>query len=366
MLLVPTTRRRTRLAAGLAAAILLVTAGGAPASAAPSPTPSPSAATPADGKNATFGIGPSDGKKIDGRSFFNYLSSPGGQLTDHVGIVNLSAQPQTLRVYATDAVNATDGAISYLPASAHAKDAGTWVSVATSSDLGTVTLAAGASTILPMVLKVPAGASPGDHTAGLAVSLTSQIKNDKGQNINFEQRVVSRVYVRVSGQVTSKLTVDQVKASFSPGFVINPFGRGHATVSYRVRNTGNVILGGRQSVTISGWYGGTSKATVLADLPQMLPGGSTVVVAKVPDVMPAFHLTATATVTPVPPVNAVDPEVVAASSSATIWAVPWLLVVLLAIVVLALGYGGWSRLRRRSMPPPPPSSHRRRAVGAGR
>jgi hypothetical protein len=326
------------------------------ASAAPSPSPTPSAgsASTTPDKSATFGIGPSDGHKVDGRAFFNYLSSPGGQLSDHVAIANVSGGPLTLRVYATDAVSASGGGIGYLPASAKPTDAGTWLSVGSLDDVGHLTIAPGATSILPFTMKVPAQAAPGDHTAGLVVSLTSKIKNDKGQDVDFEQRVATRVYVRVSGDVTAKLGVDKLHASFSPGIVTNPLGRGDVKFSYRVTNTANVILGGKQSVQVSGWYGGTKTNTTLADLPMLLPGGSTVVTGTVHDVLPSFKLAVSARVTPVPPANAVDPTLAVARSSVSVWAIPWLIPIL---VLILLGGGLFFAIRRRLRPKPKPGRH---------
>ncbi len=335
----------------------MILIGGGPsawAAASPSPTtPAAPAAAPDNPNGAVFGIGPSNGQRADGRSFFNFLASPGGQLTDHAFVTNLSSQPQNLRVYAVDAVSGTDGSIGYAPASAAPKDAGSWLNIGNLGDLGSVTVPAGRSLNLPFTLHVPTTASPGDHIGALIVSLTSKVKNDKGENVNFEQRVASRVDIRVSGAITAKLTIDNMSASYSPGFVINPFGSGDATVTYRVHNAGNVILGGKQAVTISGWYGGTKKA-VVADIPAMLPGAYTVVSTKIRNVPAAFRLTAKASVTPVPPVNAVDPVLAHAVSSASIWAVPWTIPIVVILLIGGIGFYFWRRTHR---PTPTPNRH---------
>ena len=350
-------RRGGRLAAALLLTLIASAALASPiaqASASPSPTKSPAAPNTSDQGTATFGIGPSNGLKLDGRPFFNFLSSPGGQLSDNVMVANISSQPLELRVYPADAVSGADGAIGYAPASKTAVDAGSWLALGSGlGDLGTVTVPAQTSVNVPFTLKVPTGASPGDHIAAIMVALTSKIQNGKN-SVNFEQRVASRVDIRVSGAVVAHLAIDQMHASFAPSFVVNPFGTGTATVSYRVRNTGNVLLGGKQTVEISGWYGGTKRASALGDIPPMLPGGSTVITTKIHGVKPGFHLSATATVSPVPPPNAADPVLAKASASTSLWAVPWLTL----IVVVALAGGiGWLLWRRSHRPKPTPRRH---------
>jgi hypothetical protein len=351
-----TGRRCWGVAAALiaASAIVAFSAPAAIAAATSAASPSASAKTAAPAPDsATFGIGPSNGKGPDGRSFFNFVSSPGGQVTDNVIVRNISAQPLTLRLYAVDAVSGADGSIGYAPASQAPTDAGSWLTLAKANDVGTVTLPAQSAANVPFLLKVPASASPGDHLGGLIVSLTSKVNSGKNSE-NFEQRVATRVNIRVSGAIVARLSVNQMHASYSPGFVVNPFGSGNVKVSYRVTNTGNVVLGGRQAVNISGWYGGSAPAKGLPDIPQLLPGASTVVTTTIRGVKPGLHLTATAQVTPIPPPNAIDPGFVAASSSVSFWSIPWLAPIVFLLLIGGIGFSVW---RRRHRPKPTSGRH---------
>lgn len=337
--------------------LTLVVLGTPAARAATSPSPSPAAPPASSSVNATFGIGPSNGKTPDGRSFFNFVSSPGGQVTDNVIVRNLSAESLTLRLYAVDAVSGADGSIGYAPASAAPKDAGSWLTLAKANDLSTVTLPAQSAANVPFILKIPTAATPGDHIGGLIVSLTSKINS--GQNSqSFEQRVATRVNIRVSGAIVAKLTVDHMAASYAPGFVVNPLGSGAVKVSYTVHNTGNVVLGGKQTAMVSGLYGGSVAAKALANVPQLLPGASTVVTTTIHGVKPGVRLTATAKVVPIPPPNAVDPGFVTASSSVSLWTVPWLVPIVIVLLIGGAGLWVWRRHR------PKPTSGRRGKGGS--
>ncbi len=350
----PLNRLRRTAATGLAALVVLTLAAiSSPQDALAAPSPSPSAspstaAGPSEAGKATFGIGPSNGAAADGRSFFNFLASPGASLTDNVVVSNFATTPLTLRVYAVDAVSGSDGTIAYAAAGQTSKDLASWASIGSVGDLGEITLPGGKSASLPVAVKVPANASPGDHVGAFVVSLTSKIKNDQGENVNLEQRVATRIYLRVSGPVVSTLGIDHLKASYASGFVINPLAHGDVKVSYRVHNTGNVLLGGTQSVSVSGWYGSV-KTSVPAAIPQMLPGAYATVTTTVHNVPAAFRLTAKATVHPVPPPNAVDSKLSALTGVGGTWAVPWLVVFIVVILIGGIGYCV-SRIVRRPQP----------------
>lgn len=353
--------RRSRLTA-LAIATLMTALSGAIPAVAASPTPSGSAsasstsapkAAPVDpAKLNTYGIGPASAKKIDGRASFAFFASPGATAADHVGILNVSAHPLTLSVYATDAVASSGGSISYQPRSFKSVDAGSWLHLKTPSGTSSLTIAARTTMILPFTLDVPANASPGDHTAGLAVSLAGALSGPSTKNATFDQAVVTEVAVRVSGPIHAAMAVTKLNASYHG--TVNPVGAGSVTVSYVVRNTGNVNLTGRQKVTISGIFG--AKPAAVANVPLLLPGGSEPVSVQVPNVWPQLLIKGKVQVTPVAVAGEVDPPLVTSSASTTIWAVPWSgLAILLIIMLLVLA---WWWLSHRS---PRTSAHSRAA-----
>ncbi|MBV9592919.1 MAG: DUF916 domain-containing protein [Actinobacteria bacterium] len=327
------------------------------ASAAPKPTPAATASSSAvpsgagstnsAGGGVTFGIGPASATKIDGRSSLNVLASPGAVSIDHVGVENFGTAPVTLDLYAADAENSQDGSLGWQAKADHPVDAGAWITLATSAGNGSITLGPRSLTIVPVKIAVPGNASPGDHSAGILASITSKVEGSNGIGPNFEQRVAVRTFIRVSGPIHPGLTVQGLHASYSG--TANPFGSGKAKIDYTVKNTGNVNLGGKQSVKISGLFGGTGSVKAVADVPLLLPGSSFKVHVTANNVWPEFLMHAKVSIAPVKPASDVDPGLSDVTTSASFWAVPWsplgLLVILLLIIAAIVAWR--IRVRRR-------------------
>lgn len=357
------TWRRACRAVATATLITLVAGAGAvagPAGATPVPAGARPAAAPADAPKATFGIGPSDGRRIDGRSGLSFLASPGSRLVDRVAVVNLASAPATLRVYAADAATSADGSIGYEPRAAARTGAASWITPQAPVRDGVVTLAARQTVIVPLVIRVPAEATPGDHVAGVLASVTSKVRNAKGQLIDFDQRVAVRASFRISGAVKAQLSVTSLRAEYHDS--LNPVGSGSATVSYTVRNTGNVTLGARQRVTVSGLFG-EDDARAVATLPALLPAASVRMSVTVPDVLPQVRLTARVVLFPLSLPGQTSPGLAGrVAADAGFWGVPWALLVLVLLVVAAVVV-----VRRRAARAVPRGrhGHDRRTTGAG-
>jgi hypothetical protein len=305
----------------------------------------------------TFGVEPASSRAPDGRPFFSFGVTPGGLLVDHVAILNYSLRPLPLSVYPQDAVNTASGGFTLKVGAIAPTDAGAWISLGRPRLSVTVPARRSvhsppAALILPITLRVPFTATPGDHVAGIVAVLTSVARRGRA-NVRLDQRVATRVFIRVSGTVHAQLSVENVSASYQG--TLNPVGRGQVTVTYRVRNSGNAILGGTQAVQVTGWFGQQVTVTTLPQVPLLLPGNSVEETVQVPGVFPSGPLTATVAVIPLHLQGEVDPGLVGkVTASTTLWAVPWpLFVVLLVLAGLGAEY---LRRRRRQSPagPPPP------------
>lgn len=316
--------------------------------ATPTSTPSPGASAAKKPPTVTFGIGPSNGTTLDGRPDFGYAASPGSVINDHFALVNISAQPLDLYVYGADAVDAAGGALSYQPRDAKILGASGWLALPDVNGSPLIHVQARSTAILPFQLRVPANASPGDHTAGIAVGLTAFVKGASTKNLTFEQRVVAKVRVRVSGTAVAKLAIQHLQASYSG--VVNPFGAGTVTLTYTVSNIGNIDVGANQKVTVSGLFG-SSQSAVEAPIPDLLPGSSTTVTTRIHNVWPAFLVKGTVKVTPVALPNAVYPALTTVSATTSFWAMPWPQIVLIVIIVLAVLGLWWYRRHRKARPP---------------
>jgi hypothetical protein len=339
----------TAIRIGVLAFALVLGSPAAALAASPSPNPpssnsgkgaAPSTASP----KAVYGLGPASATGVDGRPRFKWSASPGGTLQDHVAVLNIGTTPLILDLYARDAVNQPDGSLGLQTKATKPTDAGSWITLEIPHGASTVSVPARSTVIVPVSLVVPRNASPGDHTGGIIVSLTAESTSTGKQVVapNLEQRVAVPVAIRISGPLQPKLSVQSLSASY--GQTLNPVGGGHATITYKVVNTGNVNLGGHEAVAISGLFGSTVHAKA-PDVPVLLPGNSILESVPVHGVLPEFLMSARVTVTPLAASGDVDPGLIATRGSKHFWAVPWLLLGIIALLLL-----GWRQLRRRKRP----------------
>jgi hypothetical protein len=294
-------------------------------------------AAPGDGSaaRATFGVRPTET-----RPTFAYAATPGGVLTDRVEVSNAGTAPLTLRVYASDAFNPRAGGFDLLPAGGKPTDVGAWVAMSRT----TVQVPARGKVLVPFTMRIPAGATPGDHTGGIVASLSSVRSDAKGDRVAVDQRVGARIYLRISGALQPALTVEGLTARFHP--TLNPFGSSRTTLTYRVRNTGNVRLGARQRVTVGTLWGTDRDAPGVVDLPEILPGNAVDVTTEVHSALPAIWLTSAVRAEPLAQPGDQALAMTATTRERGFWAVSW---TLLALVALAAGVVvlGWRRARRR-------------------
>jgi hypothetical protein len=313
----------------LVVAVLALTAASTAASArASAPTASPKPPP------AVFGLGPASAKAVDGRPYYYFLAQPGSSLSDHVAIVNIGLETLTLSVYTTDASNAPDGSFSFTTAAQRPEDVGAWVHMQIPGGGDKVVVKGRSKVILPVSMTVPANASPGDHAGALVASLQGQVRGSNGELIHLDQRVATRVFVRISGPLHPRLAVENLRATYRGS--LNPFGKGAVTVSYVVHNTGNVKLGGIQHVSVRGLLGSVA-ASNEPQVPLLLPGGSVQESIVVNGVLPQLWMSATVTVQPAGLTGDVNPSSATVTATTHFWAFPpWLLLVLLILIVLGL------------------------------
>ncbi|AXO34986.1 WxL protein peptidoglycan domain-containing protein [Micromonospora chalcea] len=326
-LLTPSTRiPAARIGAALAAVLLAVLLG-PPSRGEAAPRPAPSA----DPGAARWAVQPSGPGGPTGRNYFTYDLAPGDSVTDHVGVTNLGDRPLTFAVYGTDAYTTTDGAFALLPSDRAATDVGAWIGV----DRRSWTVQPGKRADIPFRLTVPRNATPGDHTGGVIAAVAQDGVTADGQRVRLDQRIAARVYLRVAGEVRPAVTVESVRVDYDTP--LNPIGRADLTVTYRIRNSGNVRVGGTGAVVVAGPAGWTLSRTSPVDLPELLPGAEFTVTERVTGVPPALRLTATVDLAP----TTVDTALPPVQRTASVWALPWLLLAALAVT------GAWLYLRRR-------------------
>jgi len=299
--------------------------------------PAVAAAEP-DPKALTWTVQPATPSGPDERRWITASLAPGETVTEHLAVRNFSRTAVTFALKAADGYLTDKGRFNMLPSDRTSVDGGTWIDVR-----DRVTVGANQTTVVPFTITVPRGATPGDHPAGIAATVTST-----GGTVNVESRVGFRVMVRVTGTVRAALPVGGLTTSYTPSW--NPFAGGTVRVRYTVTNDGNAWVTGTAAVEASGPFGLAGRRATTA-VEELLPGGSRTVETRAGGVWALGRLRTTVTTTPTLLGDQVaDADLRPASATVTTWAVPWVYLVLaLALVALLLGLRRLARHRRRRL-----------------
>ncbi|OIJ95776.1 WxL protein peptidoglycan domain-containing protein [Streptomyces monashensis] len=275
--------------------------------------------------------------KAAARPYFYLSAEPGQTLTDKVAVQNKTGAPLTFRLYAADAYNtARDGGFAVRGPAERMHGVGAWARPAGSR----ITVPGHRTVTVPFTLRVPDGAEPGDHP-GAIVALDMGVPPlersrewgnvDRGSGslaLGVRQAVGARVYLRVGGPTLPAVSVEHVRISRHQP-LIPGLGAGTATVSYTLRNTGNVTLDPKVELTAHGLFGRTLLDRTLTRVPSELLPGQTVRLTEPWDGAPQLDwgdvtLTASAPGT-------------RQSASASFLALPWLAAALVFLVGVAAG-----------------------------
>lgn len=207
--------------------------------------------------------------QVAARPYFYLSADPGTTLRDKVVVANKTGAPLTFRLYAADAYNtARDGGFAVRTPKETQRGVGAWARPARSR----VTVPAHGKITVPFTIAVPEGAEPGDHPGAL-VALDERIdKGDGSLALGVQRAVGARVYLRVGGPALSAIAVEDVHLTHHQPLVPG-LGASTATVSYTLRNTGNVTLNPKVELRAKGLFGRTLLARDLAKIPaELLPG----------------------------------------------------------------------------------------------
>jgi hypothetical protein len=192
-----------------------------------------------------------------------------------------------------------------------------------------VTVAPGQTIEVPFTVAVPKNATPGDYAGGIVTSL---VRPDAAQQINVDRRLGIRIAVRVTGDLTPGLVVEDARITWDGG--LNPFAGGDATLTYRLRNTGNAMISAREASTVTGpfgWFPATASKVVPP--PQLLPGETWTTSVRFPGAAASFVILGTASVTPtVTDASGSTSDLPPVTATATGPAVPWMLLLLLVVL----------------------------------
>jgi hypothetical protein len=294
----------------------------------------------------TFGIGPSNARGVDQRPAFVYVGGPGTVIRDRFALLNYSFKPVKVKVYATDAFTNRTGAFDVLPAVEKPTDLGAW----TNLQPRTITLPARSraqaapprQVIVPFTVRVPKGAAPGDHAAGIVASTSTRPVRGDVNAVIVDRRVGTRIYLRVPGTLDARLEVQDLRADYQQNW--NPAGPGATRVSYRIVNTGNVALSAVQRVRVDGLIGTSASSPPLPDAIQVLPGDSIDVSTVVAGVWPTVRGTAVVELDPYATTVGGTDAFPTVTASTPVWLLPWPQLIALAILIAL----GWAYRRWRA------------------
>lgn len=301
--------------------------------------PSAAQADDAPSDAVSWSVSPADETGEDGRVSIQHELDPGESIEEHIVVRNLGAGDVVFSLSAADGFYTDAGRFDMLPSDQESTDSGSWIAIPEE-----VEIAAGASAVVAFTITVPDNAEPGDHAAGVAASVMSVKKDDGATAVGVESRVGVKVITRVAGEITPAFAVQNLHADYrlNP----NPFEAGSLTVTFDVQNTGNARMDAAGALDVAG-----QKISFPAEgeHPQvLLPGESRSFSLHVADVWPLFLLGGDLTVAPT--AASLDGEslsVDAATTSLTVWAMPWPQLLVLAGVLLIVLALLWNRIRSR-------------------
>lgn len=312
--------RLSRLVAGIAATVIGL--GLAAVVAAPG-------ASAAD--NGTWSVFPTQTPNSAPRTAFSFDLAAGATLKDAVTVKNQGKLPLTMNLYPADAFNAAGGGGFALRQQGEPNTGvGSWVKLAKS----TVTIAPGKSVSVPFTMTVPRNASPGDHAGGIvAVNAQAEgVQESDGVTVGIKRAVGTRIYTRIIGPLNPSLSVTDVTVDTIEKAQIPFFTEGKATITYTVVNTGNTRISADQALKITGLFGQTIAQPTLAKAPEILPG-ETITLVQQWDSVPAFNQAHVRVEFQATDVSGAE---VTAAGDATVWYVPWLFLLAIALVILAI------------------------------
>lgn len=290
---------------------------------------------------ATVGIRTATAQGGDDRGVFDYEVLPRGVVRDWVAVSNFRYQPITVRLFAKDATTSPDSAFDVQASADAPKDIGGWISLKKNK----LTIPPRTEIVVPFQLGVPYNAEPGDHAGAIVVSLLAKEPKPSGGTIVVDHRVGMRVHLRVPGDLKPALEVEKLKVSWNGAG--SALGRGDATVTYQVRNTGNLRLDVSGNLALTRVLGLPSTTASVPLVKDLLPGGTTRITQVVRDVLGTGPMKAKVTLHGVPVDPALKAKAVDVTEIKAFPALPWLLIAIAIGLLLLLGTGGWFDRRRR-------------------
>jgi hypothetical protein len=183
----------------------------------------------------TFAVDPQGASSA--RGYYVFDATGGTTLKGRVRIANIGDRAGVVSLYVVDAATgATTGAV-YRSRDDQRWDVGAWTALGRPS----LRLAPGRSRYVDFEVRVPAGATAGDHLGGIVAEDASahtspQVRQGRGRfSIRVRSQTIVAVQVRVRGDRRPSLALSGLKAGGQDG---------RQTLLLGIRNDGNVLVKG--------------------------------------------------------------------------------------------------------------------------
>jgi hypothetical protein len=192
------------------------------------------------------------------RAYFKRTVAPGASFSDDVVVSNGGSAPVTLLVYPVDGLTGQTSGSVYANRDAPRRKAGAWLRV----DAGRITVQPGTEMTVGFTARVPAGAAPGDHLAGIAFEDTDVSTSQGRFQVRQVLREVVGVLVRVPGPAQARLQLGRLSLQTLPGTRLG-------SVVVGIGNKGGLLCKPRLSVALTARK---LHETVSRQLDTILPG----------------------------------------------------------------------------------------------
>ena len=122
-----------------------------------------------------------------------------------MAVFNRSSQAVAFSVYATDATGTSaDGALTLLAGNQHPKNIGAWTTFPGHRGQLSIIIGGGKGIILPVTIKVPRRATPGDHVGGMIAAVGVPHRASSGQLVTLYERIAVPIELRITGRSWSR------------------------------------------------------------------------------------------------------------------------------------------------------------------
>jgi hypothetical protein len=191
---------------------------------------------------ASFSIRPGHYDAADpaSRAYFRRTVRPAASFSDDVVVSNGGSTPVTLLVYPVDGLTGQTSGSVYANRDTPRRRAGAWVRV----DVDRITVQPGTETRVAFTARVPAGAAPGDHLAGIAFEDTDVGTSTGRFQVRQVLREVVGVLIRVPGPAQARLQLGRIALRTLPGTTLG-------SVVVEIGNKGRLLCKPRLSVALT-------------------------------------------------------------------------------------------------------------------